>query len=70
MTFFTRQRTHGPWLFAACAALYLGLIGPWLISAPSTFAVGCGVVLMVGLIAWAWRLFGRNDPTTSHTKEN
>lgn len=70
MTFFTRQRAQGPWLFAACAALYLGLVGPWLISAPSTFAVICGVLLLVALLAWAWRLFGRNPNKPSQTKES
>ena len=46
-------------LFAACVALYLGLVGPWLISAASTLAVAAGLILLVALFAWAWRLFGR-----------
>ena len=32
----SRMRRASPWLFAACVAIYLGLLGPWLISAPST----------------------------------
>ncbi|MBU6249347.1 MAG: hypothetical protein KGN77_16520 [Xanthomonadaceae bacterium] len=53
-----RQRRASPWLFAACVALYLGLIGPWLISAASTLAVAVGIVLLVTLLVWGWRLFG------------
>ena len=64
MNDFMRQRAQGPWLFAACVALYVGLIGPWLISAPSTLAVTCGVLLLIALLVWAWRLFANN--TTSN----
>ena len=46
-------------LFAVCVALYLGLVGPWLISAASTLAVAAGLTLLVALLVWAWRLFGR-----------
>lgn len=50
-------RSHA--LFAVCAALYLGLMGPWLISAASTLYVLCGVALLVALAIWAFVLFGR-----------
>lgn len=53
-----RHRRASLWLFAACVALYLGLVGPWLISAASTLAVTVGLALLVALLAWAWRLFG------------
>lgn len=53
-----RHRRASPWLFAACVALYLALVGPWLISAASTLAVAVGLVLLVALLVWAWRLFG------------
>jgi hypothetical protein len=46
-------------LFAVFVALYLGLIGPWLISAASTLAVAAGLTLLVALLVWAWQLFGR-----------
>ena len=46
-------------LFAVCVALYLGLVGPWLISAASTLAVAAGLILLVALLVWAGRLFGR-----------
>jgi hypothetical protein len=54
-----RHRRASLWLFAACVALYLGLVGPWLISAASTLAVAAGLILLVALLVWAWRLFGR-----------
>lgn len=54
----SRHRRASLWLFAACVALYLGLLGPWLISAASTLAVAAGLVLLVALLAWGWRLFG------------
>lgn len=55
---FTRAPAHSPWLFAACAALYLGLVGPWLMSASSTLAVAIGIGLGIALLAWALLLFG------------
>lgn len=58
---FTRTAAHSPWLFAACAALYLGLIGPWLISATSTLTVAAGIGLGVVLLAWALVLFGYSN---------
>ena len=53
------RRAISLWLFAASVALYLGLLGPWLISAASTLAVATGLIFLVALLAWAWRLFGR-----------
>ena len=53
------HRTISLGLFAVCVALYLGLVGPWLISAASTLAVAAGLTLLVALLVWAWRLFGR-----------
>lgn len=53
-----RHRRASLWLFAACVALYLGLVGPWLMSAASTLAVTVGLALLVALLVWAWRLFG------------
>ena len=55
----SHRRRVSLWLFAGCAALYLGLVGPWLISAASTLAVIAGLVFLVALLAWAWRLFGQ-----------
>ena len=55
----SRHRRASLWLFAACVALYLGLVGPWLISAASTLAVVAGLILLVALLGWAWQLFGR-----------
>lgn len=46
-------------LFVVCAAVYLGLLGPWLISAASTLSVLCGLALLMALAIWAFVLFGR-----------
>lgn len=61
-----RPRAGGLWLFAVCVALYLGLLGPWLISASSTLAVFFGVAIFVALLAWAWRLFAQPNHTTDN----
>lgn len=61
MTPTPRPLRHSPWLWAVCALLYTGLIGPWLISAASTLAVACGIALFIALLAWAFVLFGRPD---------
>lgn len=53
------HRGGSHWLFAACALLYLGLLGPWLVSAANTLAAACGIGLLVALL-----LFGR-----THDKE-
>jgi ABC-type Na+ efflux pump permease subunit len=45
-----------PWLLAFCVLLYLGFVGPQLISATSTLAVIAGLVL---LAAWSYRLLSR-----------
>ena len=66
----TRSRAGSLWLFAACVALYLGLLGPWLISATSTLAVMVGVALFVALLAWAWQLLGRPNSTPGDTSKN
>ncbi len=54
-----RALAHSQLLFAVCAAAYLGLLGPWLISAASTLYVLCGIALLAALAAWAFVLFGR-----------
>ncbi|MEV8521345.1 hypothetical protein ABZR86_16240 [Dyella marensis] len=48
-----------PWLLAFCVLLYLGFVGPQLISATSTPAVIAGLVLLVLLAAWSYRLLSR-----------
>ena len=48
-----------PWLLALCVLLYVGFVGPQLISATSTLAVIAGLVLLVLLAAWSYRLLSR-----------
>ena len=48
-----------PWLFALCLLLYVGFVGPQLISATNTFAVIAGLILLGLLAAWSYRLLGR-----------
>ncbi len=48
-----------PWLLAACAVLYLGFVGPQLISAANTYAVVVGLILLVLLAGWGYALFVR-----------
>ena len=48
-----------PWLLALCLLLYVGVVGPQLISATSTSAVIVGLVLLVLLAAWSYRLLSR-----------
>ena len=48
-----------PWLLAPCVLLYVGFVGPQLISATSTLAVIAGLVLLVLLAAWSYRLLRR-----------
>ncbi len=47
------------WLFALCLLLYVGFVGPQLISATSTFAVLAGLGLLGLLAAWSYRLLRR-----------
>lgn len=54
-----RALAHSHLLFALCAAVYLGLLGPWLFSASSTLCVLCGIALLLALAIWAFVLFGR-----------
>ena len=53
------QMLASPWLLALCLLLYLGFVGPQLISATNTFAVIAGLVLLVLLAAWSYRLLSR-----------
>lgn len=48
-----------PWLLALCLLLYVGVVGPQLISATSTLAVIVGLVLLGLLAAWSYRLLSR-----------
>lgn len=57
-TLFERA-SRSPWLLALCLALYVGFVGPQLISAASTSAVLAGLALLVLLAAWAYRLIRR-----------
>lgn len=50
---------HRPWPFAACLLLYVGFIGPELISAQSTLAVLGGLALLALLAAWGIVLLRR-----------
>ena len=43
---------HRLWPFVVCLLLYVGFIGPELISANSTLAVLAGLALLVLLVAW------------------
>jgi hypothetical protein len=43
---------HRLWPFVVCLLLYVGFIGPELISAASTFAVLVGLVLLALLVTW------------------
>lgn len=43
---------HRPWPFVVCLLLYVGFIGPELISAASTTAVLLGLVFLALLMAW------------------
>jgi membrane protein DedA with SNARE-associated domain len=47
------------WPFVFCLLLYVGVIGPELISAASTLAVLVGVVLLCLLLAWGYVLLRR-----------
>ncbi len=50
---------HRLWPFVVCLLLYLGFIGPALISAPSTIAVLGGLALLALLVAWGIVLLRR-----------
>ncbi|WP_114239596.1 hypothetical protein [Dyella sp. C9] len=43
---------HRLWPFVVCLLLYVGFVGPALISAVSTVAVLAGLALLVLLVAW------------------
>ncbi|MDR3446846.1 MULTISPECIES: hypothetical protein [unclassified Dyella] len=47
------------WPFVFCLLLYVGLIGPELISAASTLAVVVGLVVLALLLAWGYLLLRR-----------
>ncbi|AIF45921.1 hypothetical protein [Dyella japonica] len=47
------------WPYVFCLVLYVGAIGPALISAASTAAVIAGLVLLVLLLAWGGLLLRR-----------
>ncbi|WP_109127368.1 hypothetical protein [Dyella sp. C11] len=47
------------WPFVFCLVLYVGVIGPELISAASTAAVVVGLVLLTLLLAWGALLLRR-----------
>lgn len=47
------------WPFVVCLLLYIGFIGPELISATSTFAVLAGLALLALLAAWGSLLLRR-----------
>ncbi len=50
------QLAHRPWPFVACLLVYLGFIGPALISATNTLAVLAGIGLLVLFAAWGYVL--------------
>jgi hypothetical protein len=50
---------HRLWPFVICLLLYIGFIGPELISASSTFAVLAGLTLLALLAAWGFVLLRR-----------
>jgi len=47
------------WLLALCLLLYVGFVGPLLISATSTLAVLAGLILLGLLAAWSYRMLSR-----------
>ena len=51
---------RSPWLLLVCTVLYLGFIGPQLISAANTFAVLIGLLLLVLLALWSYALLLRH----------
>jgi hypothetical protein len=53
------QLAHRLWPFVVCLLLYVGFIGPELISATSTLAVLAGLVLLALLVAWGYVLLRR-----------
>ena len=40
------------WLLIAAWTAYIGFVGPWLISAASSIAVGLGFALLIGLVVF------------------
>jgi hypothetical protein len=50
---------HRLWPFVVCLLLYVGFIGPELISATSTLAVLAGLALLALLVAWGVVLLRR-----------
>lgn len=52
---------------AAAWAIYLGFIGPWLISEPSTVAVLLGVVVALALAAATYARLARAITTTKES---
>lgn len=50
---------HRLWPFVVCLLLYVGFIGPELISASSTLAVLAGLALLALLVAWGVVLLRR-----------
>jgi hypothetical protein len=50
---------HRLWPFVVCLLLYVGFIGPELISATSTLAVLAGLALLALLVAWGIVLLRR-----------
>ena len=48
-----------PWLLALCLLLYIGFVGPQLISATNTVAVVVGLIVLGLLAAWSYRLLSR-----------
>jgi hypothetical protein len=53
------QLAHRLSPFVVCLLLYVGFIGPELISATSTLAVLTGLVLLALLVAWGYVLLRR-----------
>lgn len=45
-----------PWLFVAALVIFIAVAGPWLISAQSTIAVLLGIVILIALFWWGWRV--------------
>lgn len=57
-TLFSRA-ADSPWLLLLCLLLYIGFIGPQLISATNTLAVVIGLILFGLLAAWSYRFMRR-----------
>lgn len=65
---FLQKFKYNLWFFSICCALFLGVVGPFLLSAQSDLAVGLFLVLMVLMARWAF-IFGVYYANNKFTNE-